>query len=271
MQPARAIEATSRASRRIEQLSRSFAAGVATSDGRASATASPASMPSSPAYRIPVKGISGDVIVRRIDIAAKTFDLSTIYDSYSQGLYGVLMRSHAYWREFVTTKLGTDGIWAAFAGTPTEAGGEAPMIAYVAVVEKRGDIKVAEYGAVKDLCSNGALFDALVSIAVYHNSGVERQSNSSSTSETSGGNNNNNGVVIVECPIAVTHRLDDSTQLEENARTSDTAWMYRLRPSLAGQDDDAKRRRHLAPQAYIPTLREAVDKNLHAIWFTDAF
>eukprot|EP01138_Halocafeteria_seosinensis_P005737 gb/GECG01005865.1/.p1 GENE.gb/GECG01005865.1/~~gb/GECG01005865.1/.p1 ORF type:complete len:428 (+),score=44.58 gb/GECG01005865.1/:1-1284(+) len=243
--------------RRLAHLWRSVMGGSDGSDASANSSAAQTApgSESSTVYEATAKELGDQkVVIRKVDISEHVFDLSTLYDAYSEGFYGVLMRSHAYWREFVSYKLGENGIWAAFA--PNESDGTESMIAYIAVTEKRGSIKIAEYGCKKSLQNSSNLFETLARVGVVNVKGIDKIA-CDQEGET----------VDVECPKPVLARLN-SLDLPVTTETTVGSWMYRLHPRV----QEAKvSRKAVHPSEYINKLSEAAEDMRHVVWFTDKF
>lgn len=240
--------------RRLAYLWRSVMSG---SEPHAAAACSSSShQQTTPVYEVHLKDSDGttNLIIKKIDIDEHVFELDTIYDSYSDGLYGTIMRSHAYWRELVPYKLGENGIWAAF--IENESGNSLSMIAYIAVTEKRGTIKIAEYGCRKHFEANNSLFETLARIGLNNIQGIQRLRIENERNSFS-----------LECPRPVLSRLGNLDLPIEKEKTVHS-WMYRLHPEVGTAKVS---RKAVHPRDYLIELKASADQDKHLVWFTDGF
>lgn len=272
--PTHAAEGESAVARRIRSLASSFgaaAATVASAVGVGSAAA-PAPPAASPEYQVTLQGT--ELRLRPVPVAEYVFELSTVYDHYNSGLWGTVARSHAYWREYVPFKL-PHGLWGAFAANPAAApaggaGTGAPftsLVGYVGVVEKRGKAKLAEYGAAKGWEGDAGLFSTLLQVACLNNPAVSALGCVSEGSSVPS--------VPVITPMAPLTRLPELGAVADEKLTDDS-WMYRIRPGLEVEPKQTAARgkrkpRGLQPWQVLAGLQGAAAKDLHVMWFTDAF
>lgn len=228
--------------------------------GRAMAPSVSESAHGARVYRVAMRpsGADGspevDLRISKIDIPACVFELGTLYGQYAENFHGILARSQATWNQYVPHVL-KEGIWGAWAHSATGP----QLVAYIGIAEKRGTVKLAEYGAAPAWQDHADLFNTLLRVAVNNHTGAVAAADGKS-------------MVEVVAPMAPLTLLAGMSATADESLT-DNAWMYRIVPGQehAPVTPPAKPLKRLAPWQYLPALRTAAEQDKHVIWFTDAF